>query len=53
MCVFPYIVYIPYCRQAEFLGEIAILEAPLTGIQFWYIGLTDLSKLKYNFVYCS
>jgi len=31
-------------RQAEFLGEIAILEAPLTGIQFWYIGLTDLSR---------
>jgi len=31
-------------RQAKFLYEIAELEESLTGIRFWYIGLTDSGR---------
>jgi len=31
-------------RQSEFLNELTILEAELTGINYWYIGLTDLGR---------
>ena len=28
----------------EFLGELTVLEEGLTGIRYWYIGLTDLGR---------
>lgn len=31
-------------RQSEFLKEVALLEASFTGIGYWYIGLTDISR---------
>ena len=33
-------------RQSEFLNELTILEAELTGINHWYIGLTDLGNKR-------
>ena len=32
--------------QIDFLSELATLEGSFTGIGYWYIGLTDLGRLR-------
>lgn len=36
-----------FCRQIDFLSELAVLEGSFTGIGYWYIGLTDLGENFY------
>jgi hypothetical protein len=37
-------MYYLYPRQAEFLHEMAVLYEIISGIDQWWIGLTDLGK---------
>jgi hypothetical protein len=37
-------MYYWYPRQAEFLHEMAVLYEIISGIDQWWIGLTDLGK---------
>ena len=33
-----------YSRQAEFIHGIAVIDESFSGIDHWWIGLTDLGK---------
>ena len=35
-------ISILYFSQAEFLHDLAVLDQSFSGIQYWWLGLTDL-----------
>jgi hypothetical protein len=41
-----YIQYMCTCRQAEFLHDVGVVLESTSGIDQWWIGLSDMSKYK-------
>ncbi len=33
-----------YIRQADYISQVAAIDGSLSGIEHWWIGLTDLGK---------